>query len=148
LIVAVAGTISIFVGTIAALTQDETKRLMSFHAIGQVGYMLLGIGVGIYFININPFLGTVAMVGGLFHVLNNSIYKSLLFLNAGSIFYKTKTTDLNKVEGLIKVMPLAGITALIGSLSIAGVPPFNGFVSKLLIFESSIWSAKQSEVFY
>jgi len=147
LIVAVAGTISIFVGTIAALTQDETKRLMSFHAIGQVGYMLLGIGVGIYFININPFLGTVAMVGGLFHVLNNSIYKSLLFLNAGSIFYKTKTTDLNKVEGLIKVMPLAGITALIGSLSIAGVPPFNGFVSKLLIFESSIWSAKQSEVF-
>lgn len=146
-IIAVSGVFSIFVGTIAALTQDEAKRLMSFHAIGQVGYMLLGIGVGLYFIKINPFVAAVALVGGLFHVFNNSIYKSLLFLNAGSIFYKTGTTDLNRVSGLMKVMPLTAITALIGSLSIAGVPPFNGFISKLLIFESSIWSAKQSEVF-
>ncbi len=146
-VIAVFGVFSIFIGTIAALTQDEAKRLMSFHAIGQVGYMLLGIGVGLYFIKINPFLGAVALVGGLLHVFNNSIYKSLLFLNAGSIFYKTATTDLNKVSGLIKVMPVTAITALVGSLSIAGVPPFNGFISKLLIFESSIWSAKQSEVF-
>ncbi|GLI53549.1 complex I subunit 5 family protein [Thermodesulfovibrio yellowstonii] len=147
-IIASFGIFSIFVGTIAALTQDEAKRLMSFHAIGQVGYMFLGIGVGLYFIKINPFLASIALVGGLFHVFNNSIYKSLLFLNAGSIFYKTGTTDLNKVSGLMKVMPLTAITALIGSLSIAGVPPFNGFISKLLIFESSIWSAKQSEVFF
>lgn len=147
-IIAAFGVFSIFVGTIAALTQDEAKRLMSFHAIGQVGYMFLGIGVGLYFININPFLASVALVGGLFHVFNNSIYKSLLFLNAGSIFYKTGTTDLNKVSGLIKLMPLTAITALVGSLSIAGVPPFNGFISKLLIFESSIWAAKQSEVFF
>ncbi|WP_038059387.1 complex I subunit 5 family protein [Thermodesulfovibrio yellowstonii] len=147
-IIASFGVFSIFVGTIAALTQDEAKRLMSFHAIGQVGYMFLGIGVGLYFIKINPFLASIALVGGLFHVFNNSIYKSLLFLNAGSIFYKTGTTDLNKVSGLMKVMPLTAITALIGSLSIAGVPPFNGFISKLLIFESSIWSAKQSEVFF
>jgi len=147
-IIASFGVFSIFVGTIAALTQDEAKRLMSFHAIGQVGYMFLGIGVGLYFIKINPFLAAIALVGGLFHVFNNSIYKSLLFLNAGSIFYKTGTTDLNKVSGLMKVMPLTAITVLIGSLSIAGVPPFNGFISKLLIFESSIWSAKQSEVFF
>ncbi|MCX7724545.1 MAG: proton-conducting transporter membrane subunit [Thermodesulfovibrio sp.] len=147
-IIAVFGVFSIFIGTIAALTQDEAKRLMSFHAIGQVGYMLLGIGVGLYFININPFLATVSLVGGLFHVFNNSIYKSLLFLNAGAIFYKTGTTDLNKVSGLIKLMPLTAITALVGSLSIAGVPPFNGFISKLLIFESSIWSAKQSDVLF
>lgn len=147
-IIASFGVFSIFVGTIAALTQDEAKRLMSFHAIGQVGYMFLGIGLGLYFININPSLAAVALVGGLFHVFNNSIYKSLLFLNAGSIFYKTETTDLNKVSGLMKVIPFTAITALIGSLSIAGVPPFNGFISKLLIFESSIWSAKQSEVFF
>lgn len=147
-IIASAGVFSIFVGTIAALTQDEAKRLMSFHAIGQVGYMLLGIGVGLYFIKINPFLGAIALVGGVFHVFNNSIYKSLLFLNAGCIFYKSGTTDLNRVSGLMKIMPLTAITALVGSLSIAGVPPFNGFMSKLLIFESSIWSAKQSEVFF
>lgn len=147
-IIATAGVFSIFVGTIAALTQDETKRLMSFHAIGQVGYMLLGIGVGLYFININPFLGIVALTGGLLHVFNNSIYKSLLFLNAGAIFYKTGTTDLNKVSGLMKVMPLTALAAIVGSLSIAGVPPFNGFVSKLLIFESSIWTAKISNALF
>lgn len=143
-IIATSGVFSIFVGTIAALTQDEAKRLMSFHAIGQVGYMLLGIGIGLYFINTNPFLGMIALAGGLLHVFNNSIYKSLLFLNAGAIFYKTATTDLNKVSGLIKVMPLTTMTAIVGSLSIAGVPPFNGFVSKLLIFEFSIWTAKIS----
>lgn len=148
LITAFAGVFSIFVGTIAALTQDEAKRLMSFHAIGQVGYMLLGIGVGLYFIKINPFLSVVGFIGGIFHILNNSIYKSLLFLNGGAIFYKTATTDLNNVSGLIKVMPLTAITALVGSLSIAGVPPFNGFVSKLLIFESSIWAGIERDVLF
>ncbi len=148
LIIAIAGVLSIFIGTIAALNQDEAKRLMSFHAIGQVGYMLLGIGTGIYFINVNPFLGIIALSGGLLHVFNNSIYKSLLFLNAGAIFYKTGTTDLNKVSGLIKVMPLTAMTALVGALSIAGVPPFNGFISKLLIFESSIGTAKVMEAFF
>lgn len=140
-IIALFGVISIFVGTTAALTQDEAKRLMSFHAIGQVGYMFLGIGIGFYFIKTNPYLGIVALIGGILHALNNSIYKSLLFLNAGSILYKTGTTDLNKVSGLMKVMPLTALTALIGSLSIAGVPFFNGFVSKLLIFQTSIWTA-------
>jgi len=145
-ILALTGVFSIFIGTLAALTQDEAKRLMSFHAIGQVGYMLLGIGIGLYFITTHPFLGAISLVGGIFHIFNNSIYKSLLFLNAGSIYYQTGTTDLNKVSGLMKIMPLTAIAALIGSLSIAGVPPFNGFVSKLLIFESSIWSANESGV--
>ncbi len=147
-VIAFFGVISIFIGTIAALTQDEAKRLMSFHAIGQVGYMLLGIGVGIYFIHISPFLSVIALTGGIFHAFNNSIYKSLLFLNAGAIFYKTSTTDLNRVSGLIKVMPLTALAAMVGALSIAGVPPFNGFVSKLLIFESSIWSARVNEALF
>lgn len=147
-VVAAAGTFSIFIGTIAALTQDEAKKLMSFHAIGQVGYMLLGLGVGLYYINTNTFLSAVALTGGLLHLFNNSIYKSLLFLNAGSIFYKTGTTDLNKLSGLITLMPTVTLTALVASLSIAGVPLFNGFVSKLLIFESSVWSANQTESFF
>ncbi|MEJ5226767.1 proton-conducting transporter membrane subunit [Thermodesulfovibrio sp.] len=144
-IIATAGVFSIFIGTIAALTQDEAKRLMSFHAIGQVGYMLLGIGAGLYFMSLNQFVGITALTGGLLHLLNNSMYKSLLFLNAGSIYYKTGTTDLDRISGLIRVMPLTTMTALVGSLSIAGVPPFNGFVSKLIIFESSIGAAKVSE---
>lgn len=145
---ALLGVVSIFVGTIAALTQDEAKRLMSFHAIGQVGYMLLGIGTGIYFVTFSPFLGMIALTGGFLHVFNNSIYKSLLFLNAGVIFYKTGTTDLNKVSGLIRIMPFTAMAAIVGSLSIAGVPPFNGFISKLLIFESSIGVMKVTESFF
>ena len=111
---------------------------MSFHAIGQIGYMFLGIGLGLYFLPVNPALATIALVAGLFHMVNHSWFKSCLFLNAGSIFYKTGTRDLNKIGGLFSLMPWTGITAIIASLSIAGIPPFNGFACKLLIFESSI----------
>lgn len=147
-VIVLFGFFSIFIGTIAAITQDEAKRLMSFHAIGQVGYILLGVGLGLYFIKTNPYLAIIALTGGVLHAFNNSIYKSLLFLNAGSIFYKTGTTDLNKVSGLIGVMPIIAITALVGSLSIAGVPLFNGFVSKLLIFQSSIWTANDKDTLF
>jgi len=137
-VIAIFGTFSIFIGTMSALTQDDSKRLMSFYAIGQIGYMLLGIGVGLYFLTINPALATIALVAGLFHMINHAWFKSCLFLNAGSILYRTGTRDLNKIGGLFSLMPWTGITAVVASLSIGGIPPFNGFASKLLIFESSI----------
>jgi len=137
-VIAIFGTFSIFIGTMSALTQDDSKKLMSFHAIGQIGYMLLGIGVGLYFLTINTALATIALVAGLFHMINHAWFKSCLFLNAGSIFYKTGIRDLNKIGGLFSLMPWTGITAIVASLSIAGIPPLNGFASKLLIFESSI----------
>jgi hydrogenase-4 component B len=137
------GTFSIFIGTMSALTQDDSKRLMAFHSIGQVGYMFLGIGAGLYFFRLNPALGTIALVAGLFHMVNHSWFKSCLFLNAGSLLFKTSTRDLNKIGGLFRIMPWTGITALIASLSISGIPPFNGFASKLLIFESSIIAGKE-----
>jgi len=145
--IAIFGAISIFVGTMSALTQDDSKRLMSFHAIGQIGYMLLGIGLGIFLLPINPPLATVSLIAGLFHMINHSWFKSCLFLNAGSILYKTETRDLNKVGGLLRLMPFTGATAIIASLSIAGIPPLNGFSSKLLIFESSIMSGIGSPIF-
>ena len=142
-IIALFGTFSIFIGTMSALTQDDSKRLMAFHSIGQVGYMFLGIGAGFYFLPVNSALATIALVGGLFHMINHSWFKSCLFLNAGSVIYKTGTRDLNQIGGLFRLMPWTGITALIASLSISGIPPFNGFASKLLIFESSIIAGKQ-----
>ena len=146
-IIAIFGTISMFVGTLAALTQDDSKRLMSFHAIGQVGYMLLGIGAGIYFLPVNPALATISLIAGLFHMINHSWFKSCLFLNAGAMLYKTGSRDLNSSSGLMRVMPFTAVTAIVASLSIGGIPPFNGFSSKLMIFESSILSGGSSPTF-
>jgi hydrogenase-4 component B len=137
-VIALFGTISIFVGTMTALVQEDSKRLLSFHVIGQMGYMFLGIGVGVFFLRTQPILGAVAITGGIFHLINNVCYKSSLFFNSGAVFYKVGTRNLNLVGGLSKLMPLTAGTALIASLSIAGVPPFNGFSSKWLIYQAAI----------
>ena len=144
IIIALLGILSLIVGTISALMQDDSKRLMAFHSIGQVGYMFLGIGAGLYFLLLNPALAAIAFVAGLFHMINHSWFKSCLFLNAGSVIYKTGTRDLNKIGGLFRLMPWTGVAAMIASLSISGIPPFNGFASKLLIFESCLISGKEA----
>ena len=135
IIIAAFGTISIFVGTMTALVQDDSKRLLSFHVIGQIGYMLLAVGIGIYFLPTNMFIATAALIAGIFHLVNNSIYKSSLFLSAGSIFYKTGERNLSNVGGLSQLMPITAFTTVIASLSIAGLPPFNGFSSKWMIYQ-------------
>ena len=147
IVIAVFGTISIFIGTMTALIQDDTKRLLSFHVIGQIGYMLLGIGIGVYFLPINKFIAAAGIIGGIFHLVNNAIYKSSLFLSAGSIFYKTGTRNLNDIGGLAKLMPLTAIATVIASLSIAGIPPFNGFSSKWLIYQASIYGGISTPLF-
>jgi NADH:ubiquinone oxidoreductase subunit 5 (subunit L)/multisubunit Na+/H+ antiporter MnhA subunit len=104
------------------------KRLLGYHAVSQVGYMVLGIGTG------NP----IGIAGGIFHMLNNAIYKSCLFLTSGNVEYKMKTTELDKLGGLAKLMPITYISCLIASLSISGIPPFNGFASKWMIYQGVI----------
>ncbi|HET6454619.1 MAG TPA: proton-conducting transporter membrane subunit [Armatimonadota bacterium] len=146
-IIAVLGTTSIFVGTLTALLQDDSKRVLSFHSIGQVGYMLLGIGTGIFFLNSSPVIAVVALIAGLFHVVNHACFKSLLFLNAAAAEYSTGTRDLNKVGGLGALMPLTMATAIIASLAIAGIPPLNGFASKWLIYQSSFQGGLTSPLF-
>ena len=138
IIIAALGTISIFVGTITALQQTDSKRLLTFHAIGQTGYMYLAIGVGLALLRISPPLATVALLAGLFHVVNNALFKPLLFMNAGAALYRTGTRDMDKAGGLMQIMPVTAITAIIASLAIAGIPGLNGFASKWLIFVSSI----------
>ncbi|GAH90811.1 unnamed protein product, partial [marine sediment metagenome] len=80
--------------------------------------------------------GIAAMDGGIFHIINNALYKGLLFLTAGALFYRTGTRDLNRMGGLAHKMKWTTIFYIIGALSISGIPPFNGFASKLLIYES------------
>jgi formate hydrogenlyase subunit 3/multisubunit Na+/H+ antiporter MnhD subunit len=136
-LIAVLGTITLFTGTMQALSQEQSKRLLAFHSIGQVGYILLGAGTCMVLLTVSP-LATLALLGALFHVLNHGMFKGLLFLNAGSMLYATDTQDLNKLGGLMKYMPLTAITALVASFSISGVPLFNGFASKWAIYVATI----------
>lgn len=147
IVIAVFGAGSIFVGTLTALAQDDAKRLMSFHVIGQIGYMLLAIGTGIYLLPVQPTLALVAIMAGVFHLVNNVCYKSLLFLNAGSLLLRTGETNLNRMSGMWRLMPVTGVTALIASLSIAGLPPFNGFASKWMIYQVTILGVPRLPVF-
>jgi multicomponent Na+:H+ antiporter subunit D len=127
------GIVSMIVGVLLAIGQWDIKRLLAYHSVSQVGSVLFGIGLG------TP----LGIVGGLFHLLNHSLFKSLLFLNAGSIEYATGKRDLRLIAGLNESMPGTSATSLIASMSIAGIPPLCGFFSKLLIviaaFQAGHW---------
>jgi len=142
LLVAILGTITLFTGTMQALKQEQSKRLLAFHSIGQVGYILLGTGTCMALLAANTpatrTLAAIGFAGALFHVLNHGLFKSLLFLNAGSMLHATGTQDLNQMGGMMKFMPLTGISALVASFSISGVPLFNGFISKWTIYVAAI----------
>jgi multicomponent Na+:H+ antiporter subunit D len=119
----VLGTVSIVVAAFLALGQKDIKRMLAYSSISQVGYVVLGIGLG------TP----LGIAGGLFHLFNHALAKGLLFLTSGSVQQATGTRNLDEMGGLAKRMPVTSVTNLIGALSIAGVPPFNGFWSKLII---------------
>ena len=122
------GAITIILAVAMALIQKDYKRLLSYHAISQVGYMILGIGT----------LVPAGIVGGLFHMLNNSLYKCCLFLTGGSVEKQAGTTDLNKLGGLWNKMPVTFACFVVAALSISGVPPFNGFFSKELVYDGAL----------
>jgi len=143
LVIATLGTATLFFGTIQALKQEESKRLLAFHSIGQVGYILLGLGACLALLpaagaESYRVLAAMGLAGALFHTINHGLFKSLLFLNAGSVLYATGTQNLNRIGGLMKYMPVTGVMTLIASFSIAGVPLFNGFASKWTIYVSTI----------
>jgi multicomponent Na+:H+ antiporter subunit D len=124
------GVVSIMAGVLLALGQMDLKRLLAYHSISQVGYIILGFGIG------TP----LGILGGLFHLFNHSIFKSLLFLNSGALEYTVGTRNLEEMGGLRERMPITANTSLIASMSISGVPPFNGFFSKLIIIAACIQS--------
>ena len=137
LIIASFGVVTLFFGTMYALLQTDSKRLLAYHSVGQIGYIILALGAGIYLISSGyELLGRVALMASLYHTINHAAFKGLLFLTAGSVIYTTGSRDLNYLGGLAKYMPLTAVSALIGALSIAGMPLFNGFVSKWMIYMS------------
>jgi multicomponent Na+:H+ antiporter subunit D len=138
-VIIILGVLSMVVGVTMAIPQKDIKRLMAYHAVSQTGYMLLGVGVGLAVLGDQALLnsyGYTAMEGGIFHIMNHALYKGLLFLTAGAIIYRIGTGDLNRMGGLGHRMKWTMIFFMIGALAIAGIPPFNGFASKFLIYES------------
>ena len=121
----IVGGVTVLGAVMMAMVQHDLRKLLAFHAVSQVGYMVLGIGTGTL----------VGIVGGLFHMLNNAIYKNCLFLMAGSVRHRTGTTELERLGGLARAMPATFIAGAIAALAISGVPPLNGFASKWMVYQ-------------
>ncbi len=128
LLMMIVGAVTIVLAVLMALVQKDLKRLLSYHAVSQVGYMILGIGTAI----------PVGIAGGLFHMINHAMYKSGLFLSAGSVEHRAGTTELKKLGGLAREMPLTALGFTVCALAISGVWPLNGFVSKEMVFHGAL----------
>lgn len=128
MIMMIVGALTILLAVMMALIQKNFKKLLSYHAISQVGYMILGIGTCV----------PAGVVGGLFHMINHAMYKSTLFLTGGAVERQAGTTDLKNLGGLGKLMPVTFICFIIAAAAISGVPPFNGFFSKELVYDGAL----------
>ena len=137
--------ITIIIGVLMALKQTDFKRMIAFAAVGEIGYIFLAIGTAITTITNDPNTGAtiltgsgeMALKGGIFHIINDALDVGLLFLVAGAIYYAAKETSLDKMGGLARNLKYTTVFFLIGLLAISGMPPMNGFASKLMIYQST-----------
>lgn len=141
------GAASALVGSAAAVTCNDSKRLLAYSTIGQSGYIFMAIGAALAFYRLSPLVSAVALIAALLHVLADALHKSLLFLTAGSVLMRTGQRDMDQVGGLMSRMPSTGTAALVGVLSLAGIPLTGAFVSKWLIFQSSLIGGLESPIF-
>ena len=134
-IVLAFGVITGIYGIVQALGQNNIKRLLAYSSVENIGIILIGLGTGMIGISLKqPLLAALGFSGALLHLLNHSIFKTLLFMGAGAVIQKTGIETIDQLGGLLKRMKVTGITFLIGSLAISGLPPFNGFVGEFLIY--------------
>jgi multicomponent Na+:H+ antiporter subunit D len=134
------GTLSMVIGVLLAIGQWDIKRLLAYHSISQMGYVVMSVGIGMILLarGLKNEIAVLAISGGIFHLINHAAFKGLLFLNAGAIEYSTGTRDLKEMGGLAGAMPFTSATSFVASLSISGIPPFNGFFSKLIIIVAAV----------
>lgn len=123
------GIITMTIGVFLALQQANIKKMLAYHSVSQMGYIVLGIGVALYL----GYRGPMGYLGALYHIINHALFKSLLFMVAGVVYYHTKEQDMYKLGGLWKKLPLTATVCLIASLGISGIPLFNGFISKTIL---------------
>jgi hydrogenase-4 component B len=124
-------------GVLYALMEHDLKRLLAFHSIENIGIILMGVGAALLFSSLgNKPLAAIALIAGLYHVVNHATFKGLLFLGAGSVLHATHSRNIEELGGLIKKMPWTSAFFLIGAVAISGLPPLNGFVSEWLTFQA------------
>ncbi len=127
-VVAWFGALTAFIATLIAVVQEDAKKLLAYSSIGQVGYIILGLGVA----------STLSVAGAFYQALNHAIFKGMLFLVVGGVFYRTGTHDMSKLGGLIKKMPYSFVVMLFGIISLAGIPPLSGFPAKWILYEALV----------
>jgi len=136
-VVLILGAVSALLGVLYALTQHDIKKLLAYHSIENVGIILLGLGGSMIFWSLNMIpLAALSLTAALFHTLNHAIFKSLLFMGAGSVIAATHTGNMEEYGGLIKYMPVTAFFFLAGSMAISALPPLNGFYSEWLTYQS------------
>ncbi|MFQ5686484.1 MAG: proton-conducting transporter membrane subunit [Candidatus Scalindua sp.] len=131
----IVSSVSGLLGVMYAIVQHDLKKLLAYHSIENIGIIGIGIGIGLIGIAKDiPVLTALGFTGGILHILNHSLFKSLLFYSAGSVYMRTHTKHIEHLGGLIKRMPVTALLFLLGALAICGLPPFNGFISEFLIY--------------
>lgn len=139
------GIVTMSIGVFFALQQSNIKRMLAYHSISQMGYIVMGIGVAMYL----GYKGAMGYSGALYHIINHALFKSLLFMVAGVVYYHTHELDMYKLGGLWRKLPLTATVALIASLGIAGMPLFNGFISKSVLHHGIVEAHEYgSSMFY
>ena len=141
-IVLIIGSLSALLGILYAVTENDMKKMLAHSSIENMGIVTVGLGAGFIFTAMgHPVLAGIAFITSLYHMTNHSLFKTLLFLGAGGIDSRTGTRNMDRLGGLIRSMPWTGLFFLAGALSIAALPPFNGFVSEWLTFQTLLRSA-------
>jgi len=126
--VAWLGALTMILGVAGAMLQSDMQKLLAYHSISQMGYVITGIALG----------SALGVAGGVFHAINHMLFKGLLFLCAGAVFMQTGSKSLDKLGGLARKMPVTTFAVVIAAFAISGVPPFNGFASKWMIYQAGI----------
>jgi len=135
MVMIIAGVVSGVLGVVYALGQSDLKRLLAYSSVENIGIILMGLGIGMMGVSsANPAMAILGFTGGFLHILNHSIFKSLLFMGAGMVLHQAGTRSIDALGGLLKKMKITGACVIIGSLAISGLPPFNGFVGEFFIY--------------
>lgn len=131
------GALSAVLGVLYALAENDIKRLLAYSTVENVGIILMGVGVGMFGLATHkPALAALGFLAGLYHLLNHAVFKGLMFLGAGAVIYRTHNKDMGQMGGLARRMPLTAVAFLIGALSIAALPPLNGFASEWFTYQA------------
>ncbi|KIZ55119.1 Na+/H+ antiporter subunit A [Bacillus safensis] len=137
--ISIVGLVTLFWGSFHAVRQNDLKAILAYSTVSQLGMIMLMLGVGAAAIHENnPAFFGAAVLAAIFHLINHATFKGSLFMAAGIIDHETGTRDIRKLGGLMTIMPITFTITLIGTFSMAGLPPFNGFLSKELFFTSMI----------